>query len=868
MAEKDQIRVKDHYTSYISDGIISRRSNLFFGEIVRILFRKTDFDSESLDMLRQYDGKGKIIFVSFQNTTTSLLIFMNLLRRYGLRTPELALGFSPYMSQSVSGVMKALYRFIAVALDLRRYREVSDEEYIRKLVDSGKGIIFSLLSGKLFVRSYVEIKTDILQYLLEFQKKYDEPILVFPQIMFWNTSPERTGAMVSSQATANWGFFTGFFTRLKSSTPSFVRISAPINLMDELAAAPGMDTLHIARSIRSRLLSQYNQEKRTVLGPVIKSRQEMMELVLYHKNVLNEITLLSAIGKGSEQQLRRKAYGYFREIAADFSINYIGLEEKILDYVFEKIFDGVTFNPEDFKMIREASQRGPLVIIPSHKSHMDYVIISTLFFKNRIIPPHILAGANLRFFPMGKIFRRSGAFFMRRSFRGLDLYAVVFKQYIKTLVNEGYTLEFFIEGGRTRTGKILFPKLGMLKYLIEAVDEGYSRDLIFLPATINYDRVLEESYYPSELKGREKKKESAITFVKSRSLLKRNYGKVRLSFNSPVTLSELRGSLEKSENQTMDIAMNIMRRINGITMVTPFSLTTTAILFSSAKGFSRMVLSERVNRLYDYLSFRGVPMTEELMERKHIEKNIDHVLDSYQQDAIVGEINLEGIQTAVREPLEDIFLINEDDRIKIAFYRNTILHYIVPMSFFSLAILCCHEGGPVSSMKAGGEYSVITDLFSREFIYPDIMDDLVSARKILLAYLESRSLVQVKDDEIIISEKGMEEIRFFARLIQDYLESYFVVFDTVIRMERKRIQRKELVSDIRKNGVWHYHLGHVKLTEALSISNYNNALDFLENQGIIEVDSEGKRNMTLRITGRKRAEIHLRNVERYIERLA
>jgi glycerol-3-phosphate O-acyltransferase len=304
----------------------------------------------------------------------------------------------------------------------------------------------------------------------------------------------------------------------------------------------------------------------------------------------------------------------------------------------------------------------------------------------------------------------------------------------------------------------------------------------------------------------------------------------------------------------MDIAMNIMRRINDITMLTPFSLTTTAILFSSAKGFSRMVLSERVNRLYDYLSFRGVPMTEELRERKHIEKNIDHVLDSYQQDAIVGEINLEGIQTAVREPLEDIFLINEDD--------------IVPMSFFSLAILCCHEGGPVSSMKAGGEYGAITELFSREFIYPDIMDDLVSARKTLLAYMEDRSLVQVKDDEVIISEKGMEEIRFFARLIQDYLESYFVVFDTVTRMERKRIQRKELVSEIRKNGVWHYHLGHVKLTEALSISNYNNALDFLENQGIIEVDSEGKRNMTLRITGRKRAEIHLRNIERYIERLA
>ena len=132
------------------------------------------------------------------------------------------------------------------------------------------------------------------------------------------------------------------------------------------------------------------------------------------------------------------------------------------------------------------------------KEQMLGWILSYICYKNKITLPHIAAGVNLSFFPMGTIFRHSGAFFIRRTFKGKKLYTSVFKQYLKTLVADSYLLEFFVEGGRTRTGRLVFPKMGIINYLVEAIDENYNKDLIFLPISINYDRVPEESSYIKE----------------------------------------------------------------------------------------------------------------------------------------------------------------------------------------------------------------------------------------------------------------------------------------------------------------------------------------------------------------------------------
>ena len=674
---------------YGMNSLVRTRANDFMEKVTALFFRSISFDEESLQTLKGLQGKGKIAYVSYQSANTPLLVLVNLLRENDLPVPVRALDFAPNVVQLFAN----MYYNISMLVNRfggrgRKVETVSDAEMVMGLLASDKPLILSILSRKLFIRRYIEIKSDTLQYLVEAQKQLDEPIYVVPEILFWNQNPERTRELATSRATIDRGFFSGLFTLFKSMTPAFIRVARPINLKEEIAKATTDDPKTLGRLLRNRLLEIYTQEKRAVLGPVIKSQHEIMEKVLYHKNVLDEIRTLQQEDHTPERKLRRKAYKYFREIAADFWITMIKWFHAAVRFMFTRIFEGIYYSMDDIKRVREAAQRAPLILVPSHKSHMDYLIISSIFYENKIIPPHIVAGSNLTFFPMGPIFRHSGAFFMRRSFRGLKLYPTVFKQYIKTLINEGYSIEFFIEGGRSRTGKIMLPKMGILKYLIDSIEEGYNKDMMFVPITINYDRILEESSYHLELKGKEKEKESTSNFVKSSSLLKRKYGKVYLAFNEPFSYKEYRDRHGEGQDVTDSLGEFIGKRISEIVMATPFSVASAAMLQSSAAGFTREILKERISILRDYLGSAGVRMSEDLSSAGSADAILDYVLASYLQDGIIYEPTAGVSKGGAREVLAGLYTLNENERSRINFYKNSILHYQLPVSYLAVPLLC------------------------------------------------------------------------------------------------------------------------------------------------------------------------------------
>lgn len=568
-----------------------------------------------------------------------------------------------------------------------------------------------------------------------------------------------------------------------------------------------------------------------------------MEKVLYHKNVLDVIQQEMAEKGTAEKKLRKKAFGYFREIAADFSIVYIRFFEAANNYLFKKIFDGMHYNLEDFKRLREASNKGPIILVPSHKSHMDYIIISSLFYANKIIPPHILSGSNLTFFPMGKIFRRSGAFFMRRTFKGLNLYAAVFKQYVKTLINEGYMIEFFIEGTRSRTGKVVSPKMGMLKYLIEAVDEGYNKDLVFAPMTVNYDRVLEENSYLKEIKGKEKKKESTAGFFKSGKLIKKKYGNVYMAFNEPFTLSEAREKFlkEKKLSQIDDVMAElgnyIINMINDIVVVTPFAVTTAALLNTTARGFSRDVIRGRVQLILSYLRSTHYKLAAMLEDDGNIDDILDTVFSSYMKDGIISRVELHNDNAA---QTEELYNIDHDQRGRISLYKNTIMHMTLPLNILSLAVIVTAVSGKTSRLKVTAEFERLRDALSREFVYPDSLYRTDEVLDSVIGHLASGRIITVQGKDILFDAAGAESLKFFAGMIQDYLESLLVVINAVSDIASERIPRKELVVKIRKAGIRMYHLSEIQCSESLSTINYSNAIDKLSDEGILKSQGEGK----------------------------
>ena len=199
--------------------------------------------------------------------------------------------------------------------------------------------------------------------------------------------------------------------------------------------------------------------------------------------------------------------------------------------------------------MRKAAKKAPLVIVPTHRSHVDYLVISYVFYNRGLIPPHIAAGINLSFFPLGYIFRRCGAFFIRRTFKDNPVYGMTFRHYLRKILKEGHWVEFFPEGGRSRTGKVLPPKLGMLRELLDAVADGVREDVYFCPVSISYEKVVEENAYRKELSGGAKKSESVGGVLKATKVLVTKHGRLSLRFAEPISTRDF---LNKQEPRRLE----------------------------------------------------------------------------------------------------------------------------------------------------------------------------------------------------------------------------------------------------------------------------------------------------------------------------
>ena len=861
------MKIKSYTDSKINNGFLDRKSNQIMGTIIRLFFRSIDLDKESLSIMGKNSNDGKAIFISQNRTITSLLILKNALRKHDLPSPDFAIGFRLYWIQIISSTIKKAFSLFSRKGKNSSSNE-SELEFLKDIINSDKNIILSLLSKKLFKLRYLYKETDVLENLILIQNSIDTPIYIYPQMIFWNRNPERTKALKTFRATGDKGFTSALLTIIKSRTQPFIKISEPVNLKAEIEKSQVNESQHIARIIRNRLLDVYDHEKRTVLGPIIKSTGEMMEKILYHDNVLKTITELSGDKGISEKKLRKQAMGHFREIAADFSIVYIRFFEKTLSIIFKKIFNGIEYDNEDFTKLRNAAQKGPLILLPSHKSHMDYLVISSLFYQNNLVPPHIVSGANLTFFPMGKIFRRSGAFFMRRSFRGMKLYSVVFRQYVKTLVHENYSIEFFLEGTRTRTGKQQHPKMGILKYLIESIHEGYNSDLQFVPISVNYDRLLEESIYQSEIKGKEKSKESTSGFIKSRKLLKRKYGKVYLKIDNPISYKKLREKYTDDSSEISDLSYHLSKRINEITTVTPFSLVTTVMLSMPGRGFSKDTLNEKIEVLLNYLTMNNHPVPEDLSSKAGLLTSIDYIMNAYLQDSILTIVKDEGEESENINQSSPFYVINEEQRPKINFYKNSIIQYFLPLSFLSLSILKLTNNENILVDDIKTEFTKLMDLFSKEFLYLENMYDSDKIINDSLHYLKVSSLLLVNDDTVMITEKGLPEIQFYGKIIQEIIESFYTVSNAITTSKSSIFSHNKLISQIRKNGVRLYHTDEIKLIESLSMLNYKGAVKMLTEHEILKEAEHNKKEKSYRLTDKNRLVEIEEELSAYLEDLS
>jgi len=292
-----------------------------------------------------------------------------------------------------------------------------------------------------------------------------------------------------------------------------------------------------AEQLHDLLISRLTQQREATFGPQITSRKVMMNEVLQLTGTQKAIELASSSQQISVKKAQSKAMGYCREIFADCTQLTIEIMLRLLRYFWHRFYAGI--DAYNLDMLKQTALTHQLVYLPCHRSHVDYLLLSYVIYNENLAIPYIAAGNNLDMPIIGRILRGGGAFFIRRSFKHNPLYSSVIRAYVDRLVAQGVPLEYFIEGGRSRTGRLLKPKLGMLDMTVQAYLRSQSRPLAFIPTYIGYDKLIEGKSYIGELYGEKKKRESLFSALGSIFKLKGHYGRVTISFGNPIVLSEV-----------------------------------------------------------------------------------------------------------------------------------------------------------------------------------------------------------------------------------------------------------------------------------------------------------------------------------------
>lgn len=565
----------------------------------------------------------------------------------------------------------------------------------------------------------------------------------------------------------------------------------------------------------------------------MKSRKEMMKIVLAAPGLQRTIARIAGVGDGDEQACREKARKCFLEIASDYNERWLGVWERTLSRLWRNIYDDFIIDQDGIASIREITRRMPCVVLPCHRSHVDYLILSYIFYQHQIALPHVAAGDNMNFWPLGYIFRQSGAFFLRRRFQGDDLYADVFATYVETLLREGVPIEFFLEGGRSRTGKMVMPKYGMISMILRAYQDKVSDDIALLPVYLGYDRIIEEHSYLAELSGAAKKNESALDVIKHTKIMMHRYGRVYVNFGDPISLKSYFAAQTKSfaeltaaEQQVTyrDVGYRVVAEINRIATATPVAVVAAAILCHGGRETKGSVLAETFSAFHDYLMFRKVTLAPSLaLKDKALAAAIQSVIEwgCLVHKEIPGETN----------GAADSYLLPDDKRLRLEYYKNNIIHHFISLSFLATAILACPEA-VIPFQLVREDYNFLKRIFSLEFMMEDDHD-----HELAKVYGYLRLLNMLKKDEVKgdweLEGGTRERLLPFSGLVRSYLESYLTAFAACSQFNNELEREKDQLNYIREWAERKYSRGEIVRAESISVANYANALKFLRGEGVI-----------------------------------
>jgi glycerol-3-phosphate O-acyltransferase len=796
-------------------------------------FRPVRVPREAPRELADLARRGSVVFVMRKAGVLNFLYLAWLLRQLRLPPLRAALG--------LSGIMPWLAR-------VRPTRAALEEA-----IAGGETSVVFLRSGG----------EDPFPLLAGLQRKLGRPIFLVPALLVWARRPQKLKPTLGEilfgtpDAPSRLANAIGFVLNHRQAV---LRLGRPSDFAGFVAERKDEPDGVLGRKTRGALHFHLAREVRAVVGPPLKTAARGREQVLRDKGLRAALEREARTTGRPLADLQREAERDLREIASRYSPAFVELVRPVLSWLFKRLYDAVDVDEEGLARVKRLAGDAPIVLCPSHKSHIDYLVLSWLFYENGMTPPHVAAGINLAFWPFGAIARRGGAFFIRRTLRGDRVYTATLRAYVKHLLRDRFPQEFYLEGGRSRSGKLLFPKTGLLSMEVDAWVEEATDDVLFVPVAIDYERLMEGGSYARELEGGEKKKEDLRGLLRTRKVLGRRYGRLTVQFEEPVslrafaaerlgeraqslTLDEVMAPLDAAASASPDaakralvqaLANRIAYGINRAITITPVGLVAAALLAHVRRGISAEEVASRVELLRYVAHDAGARFSHGLAGAPSDPRVTGPVAEA------VARLSEEGLLRVERAAGETIYQVVEERRPLLDYHKNAVIHRYVPIALIAMALRAGGGDAPVEEVRAGTFW--LSRLLKLEFMYRvGASFEEVFAENV--AFLTRLGVVEEAAGRL---RAGAERARldFLADLLRPYLEAYRIAAEALLALDRDGsgapLDRKALVKASLERGRAAYAAGRIALRESLSKATFENAAEWFAQQGALDSGQDGR----------------------------
>lgn len=621
-----------------------------------------------------------------------------------------------------------------------------------------------------------------------------EIVVFVPVAIFWGRAPQRENSLLQVFASEDWGL-AGRLRRLVAlivhGRAVLVKIGEPLSVA-ALHDGTRPDAEHVAREAGRLLRENFEEQRAITIGPDLSHRRLLLDEVLEGPAVTAAVRREVRSTDRHERRVKARARRYAAEIAADYSYPTVRLLERAFSWLWNRLYDGIDVRHLDG--LAEVAGSAEIVYVPCHRSHIDYMLLGFVIYRNGLALPHIAAGLNLNLPVVGPMLRRGGAFFIRRAFQGNALYAAVLRAYLRLILARGFPIEYFIEGTRSRTGRLLSPKLGLLAMTVQSYLADRGRPVVFQPVYIGYEKLVEGETFLDELSGARKKKETLGGLLGSLRTLRERFGAVQVSFAEPIRLDAVLDEQHPGwRDEPIDdqfraewlgtvaarLGVGIMTAINEAAVINPVNLVALVVLCMPKQAIVEVELRAQLT-LYIALA-RRAPYAARAGQSE---------LDA---DGMIA--HCERLQWLSRRvhPLGDVLYMDERRAVLASYYRNNIIHFFALPSLLAAAFINRAE------LSVGRLRDLVAELYPclRGELYLRLAGEKledgierVIAALLGLGLLEDRGGLLVRPAD---SSARAAQLRLCAEIAQPFLERYYLAIQLLLCAGPGTVTRAELV---------------------------------------------------------------------------